>query len=151
MAQLFATISAVHGVRSAQLYAYLGRRPLGVDLAVILSFVVLWYGLLGGYAAGRVRQAFPPTEPWIAVVVVLGAALAFSLLGLGAGDVWCGVAESIRLGSSHLSYRVARIPWNQHRALAFIGGTFLFCAIASFRYRRSGRGDMTSSSHPLAV
>ena len=143
MAQLFATISAVHDVPAAQLYADLGRRPLGVDLAVILSFVVLWYGLVGGYAAGRVRDAFLPTAPWIAAAAVLGAALAFSLLGVGAGDVWCNVAEFIRLGSGHLSYRVARIPWNQHRALAFIGGTILFCAIAGFRYRQSGRGDMT--------
>ena len=46
------------------------------------------------------------------------------------------VAESIRLGSGHLSYRLDRIPWRQHHLSLFIAGVVLFWIAAAIQSRR---------------
>jgi hypothetical protein len=47
-----------------------------------------------------------------------------------------GAVEMIRFGDTHMSYRVDRMPWSQHRVALFLTGVILFWMIALIRYRR---------------
>ncbi len=69
------------------------------------------------------------------VVVVTGIASAIvGAAGLLLGEVWSMTAENLRVGSGHLSYRVDRIPWVQHRFGYFLACVVLFWLIAALEY-----------------
>jgi len=65
------------------------------------------------------------------------AAIAASFFGVLAGEEWSVLVENLRLGNGHLSYRVERIPWAQHRLGLFVGGVILFGILSGYRYYRA--------------
>ncbi|MBS1876958.1 MAG: hypothetical protein JSU00_27345 [Acidobacteria bacterium] len=133
---LFGEIGKSHGVTPREVFAFLDRRSLGVDVALNAPFFVA-YGLAAWFAAGRLLRRYPARDGWVrAAVMVALCALAAGVLGILLGEQWSILAESLRVGTGHLSNRVERLPWarNQMALLAFCAA--LFGAVAAVRYRR---------------
>jgi hypothetical protein len=61
--------------------------------------------------------------------------LAFGFGGLLLGEEWSLTAESLRVGTGHLSYRGDRLPWAQHRIGFFVLCVALFWSAATVRFR----------------
>jgi hypothetical protein len=70
-----------------------------------------------------------------ALVMSLLCSLAFGVAGLLLGEQWSTMAESIRVGTGHLSYRVDRLPWVQHRIGFFVLCVAVFWSAAVVRFR----------------
>jgi hypothetical protein len=136
MAALFQKIAQNHDVTPEQVNEALTHRPLDFDLAVILSFAVL-YAFVSHQVARRICRRFPLDEGRTASVLITAVAsflIAFG--GMLAGEEWSVTAETFRIGNDHLSYRALRVPWAHHRELFFSTGVALFCLIAALHYRR---------------
>ena len=70
-----------------------------------------------------------------ALAMSLFCSLAFGVGGLLLGEQWSITAESIRVGTGHLSYRVDRLPWVQHRIGFFVLCVAVFWSAAVVRFR----------------
>ncbi|MGD1211534.1 MAG: hypothetical protein ABR973_09285 [Candidatus Acidiferrales bacterium] len=150
MTALFDTIGNTYGVTEGQVRDSLTHRRVDLDLLVILSFAV-FYCLAASNIARRVWQRFPPEEGWIAgTVATFITSGVVSAVGVGLGEVWSGIVETIRVGNGHLSYRADRIPWTHHRLGLFISGVVLFWIIAAFQYRRHRAQLLLSLSTPTS-
>ena len=77
----------------------------------------------------------------MAVLATVITSAVVSTAGVLVGEEWSQVAETFRVGNGHLSYRVNRIPWNQHRLGLFIGGVILFWLIVGYYYWRGVPGS----------
>lgn len=139
MASLFHVIANDHGVTQQQVRESLVRRRASWDLAVILSFAVL-YGFVASGMTRRLWRRFPPDEGWFAgaVVTIVTSALV-SMAGVLVGEIWSTMAETFRVGNGHLSFRTDRIPWTQHRFGLFVCGVVFFWLIAGLHYREGVR------------
>jgi hypothetical protein len=141
MAALFALIADEHGVRPVQVRDALMRRPRAFDLAVFISFFVL-YGWIVHALARWMIAAFSLERPWSVVVVTLLASGPIAAAGLMSGGLWSGFFEMLRIGNTHMSYRVFRVPWGQHTVGLFVAclGVFwlvmLSAKLASSRLER---------------
>ena len=141
MAELFEVIGKNHSVTMEQVRESLLHRRTSLDLAVILSFAV-FYGFAANGIARRVLRRFPPDEEcMMAVLATVITSAVVSTAGVLVGEEWSQVAETFRVGNGHLSYRVNRIPWNQHRLGLFIGGVILFWLIVGYYYWRGVPGS----------
>lgn len=119
---LLRQISTSHNVSPGEVVQFFGRRSLAIDLTVILPFFLL-YALLSMLLAGWLLRRYPPEDSIAAALAMtLLCSLAFGVGGLLLGEEWSTTAESIRLGTGHLSYRVDRLPWVHHRI-----GFFVLC------------------------
>ncbi|HYM12662.1 MAG TPA: hypothetical protein VEU62_18130, partial [Bryobacterales bacterium] len=97
MAALFQAIANNHSVPREQVQESVGHRRASLDLAVILSFAVL-YGFAASVMARRVWRRFPVDEGWMAgAVAVLVISLVFSAGGVLAGEQWSVAMENFRL------------------------------------------------------
>ena len=144
-ASLFARIASVHGISVNDVVSERGRRPPGVDLAVLLSFAV-FYWLASRYLASGLfnRMAVDPVLPaTVATAVMSGLVSATGVLALTA---WGTVVEIFRVGNGHGSYRVGRLPWGHHLEGLFISGVFLFVLVASLEITRRRRQAMVRIS-----
>ena len=63
-----------------------------------------------------------------------------SAAGVIIGSVFASIVEMIWVGDTHLSYRVFRIPWNEHGLQFYAGFLVLFCLIAAARLGVRWRG-----------
>ena len=132
---LLKQISTSHNVSPREVVQFFGRRSLAIDLTVILLFFLL-YALAAMLMAGWLLRRYPPEESMTAALVMsLLCSLAFGVGGLLLGDQWSTMAESIRVGSGHLSYRVDRLPWVQHRIDFFVLCVAVFWSAAVVRFR----------------
>jgi hypothetical protein len=139
LAALFGTVAKNHGVTIEQVRDALGERPMSFDAAVLLSFAAFYF-LAAYHFARRVCHRFPLREGWpTALVSTIGAAILVSFVGVLMLETMAALAEVIRLGNDHLSYRSYRIPWAQNRIALFVGGLFLFWLAAALRYRAASR------------
>jgi len=138
MGNLLNEIGAVHGITAEEAFQYFGQRRLGVDLAMALPFFLLC-GFAADVMVRRVRGRHPREEGLAAVAVIVVCSLVFALGGLLIGGFWSSSAESLRIGTGHLSNRALRLPWEQHRAEIFVLLTILFWVIAAVRYRVRGK------------
>src|SRR5690348_3893749 len=86
--------------------------------------------------AGWLLRRYPPEESMAAALAMsFFFSLAFGVGGLMLGEQWSITAESIRVGSGHLSYRVDRLPWVQHRLGFFVVCVAVFWSAAAVRFR----------------
>ena len=132
---LLKQISTSHNVSPREVVQFFGRRSLAIDLAVILPFFLL-YALAAMLLAGWLLRRYPPEESMTAALVMsLLCSLAFGVGGLLLGEEWSTMAESIRVGTGHLSYRVDRLPWVQHRIGFFVLCVAVFWSAAVVRFR----------------
>lgn len=132
MAGLFEAIGKNHGVTPEQVRRSVFVRRTGPDLAVVLSFAVL-YGFAASVVARRISRRFPPPEGRGVVLTAIASAI-IGAAGLLLGEVWSTTAENLRVGNGHLSYRVDRIPWVQHRLGFFVVCVVLFWLLAALEY-----------------
>ena len=70
------------------------------------------------------------------MVMVLLLSVVFAGAGMLLGDVWCDVAETYRIGNSHMSYRLNRLLWPRHRAEFFVGLLLAFWLVATVTARK---------------
>ncbi len=141
MTQLFEAIGRNHGVPVETVAKSVRHRPLGVDLAVILSFVLL-FACAASLAARQICR-HPLDGGWFGPLAIIGfVSIAGSACGILLGEMWSLAIETLRIGNSHLSYRTERIPWTHHRLELFAAGVILFWVVAGYRYYRD-RGRIT--------
>ena len=132
---LLKEISTSHNVSPREVVQAFGRRSFVIDLTILVPFFLL-YGLAAMLLAGRLLRRYPPEDSMIAAVAMaLLCSVAFGVGGLLLGEAWSTAAESIRVGTGHLSYRVDRLPWVQHRMgyLVLCVAVFWGAAVARFR------------------
>lgn len=114
---------SLDAVRAAR--AQLDRRGFdwGVNLPMI-AVTIVGASLIGRYTWRRFEY-----EPAARTIAILALSFSLAITVVAVGQVWAGLIETLRIGSGHLSYRAARIPWMHHRpltfALAFSIGTAL--------------------------
>ena len=135
LGEMFAEIGKAHGVTPTEVFKSLGRNRAEFDLAVNLPFVLL-YIFAASVMVRRIWGRCPPGEGWmVGMAMVLLCSLAFGAGGVLLGEQWSTAAESVRVGSGHLSYRVDRLPWVRYRGELFAFTVMLFWLIAAIRYR----------------
>lgn len=140
MTELFDVIADNHNVSRQRVGESLTLRRMGSDLTVFLPIVAL-HALVAFAVAKRLRRRFPLEEGlFTAGAVILISSLLVSTLAVLAGEAWGFLAESIRIGNGHISYRAMRVPWIHHRSELFASGVLAFWLIAVFRYW-VGRND----------
>ncbi len=145
MDTLFQIVARSHGVSAEQVRRSLSDRTKVFDLGVVLSFAVL-YVLAAYFVARRLWKLYSRDgDRERAVMMTVYVSAITSAVGtLLLTDLWSTSMENIRIGNGHLSYRVARIPWQHHRPAIFVLGVVLFYAVAALRYRSefpSGRSS----------
>lgn len=135
MARLFQIVGSNHGVTEEQIRWHLAHRSTELDVAVILTFMVLyaWGATLIVRRFCRRNADHQETSGW--VVMIVYTSIIASVIGALLGEVWSDLMENIRLGNGHLSYRAERIPWVHHRVGMFVGGVVLFWLLAAFHRR----------------
>lgn len=144
MAGLFQNVARTHQLSETQVRQFLGRRRSDWDLAVSFSFAVL-YGWSAYALAGWVNRLYPASESRLArVALILYVSVIVSLAGVWVGELWAGLMENLRVGSGHLSYRGARVPWSHHGVVLFAAGASLFWIFAAWQ-RRAVSGSRSSS------
>jgi hypothetical protein len=121
---------------------FFGRRNFAADIAIILSFLVL-YGLLAAVLLGRLLRRYPVEESWpVTLAMTALASLAFGFGGMLLGEQWSAIAENIRvaingdakyLGFGHLGPR--SLPWTRHELGFFVLCVVLFWGAAVARFR----------------
>jgi hypothetical protein len=117
------------------LVEFFGHRNVAADVAIILSFLVL-YGLLGAVLVGRILRRYPVEESWAVTLVMIAlASLAFGFGGTLVGEQWSAAAENIRLRDGHLGGRFGALPWVRHEFGFFILCVVLFWGVAVARFR----------------
>jgi len=62
------------------------------------------------------------------------------------GEFWAEAVESLRVGYGHLSYRMSRIPWENHHTAIFAAGILVFWLLSWRRYREGGSGGERDSA-----
>ena len=132
MTSLFAAAADAHNVEARQVRDLLARRPLAVDVPVILAFGALFIAISNAIAGGLLRRFSmePPTPVIIASLMIAPALSASGLLALG---IWAGLIEMIRLGNMHISYRGERVPWGHHSLELFAVGVLVFFSTVALR------------------
>jgi hypothetical protein len=138
MTSLVALIAANHRLQLHEVRALVGRRPPGVDIAVLLSF-----GLLFGFASWMIARWIdgwlPFDAPVTGLVIIAVTAVITSIGGVMMFELWSQTLEILRIGNQHMSYRVGRLPWSHHTTALFVGAVVTFSAIVVVRYRLTSR------------
>jgi hypothetical protein len=119
------------------------RRSLEVrdwqwDAFVMLSFLAFY--VFGSVLVARATSAGYSTA------AALAAAVPIALAAVAVGELWANAMEMFRVGNSHLSYRVTRVPWQHHRPALFGIAVVLFGAIALWRRVRPRTTDSLTTT-----
>jgi len=139
MATLFSEIAKNHGVSVEQVRKSIQQGRMRFDVVVLLSFAAFYF-LAAYQLAKMVCRRFPLRESWLtALLCTVGASILVSFAGMMMLETLSFLAESFRLGNSHLSDRANVIPWPYIRIPLFAGGLILFWLAAALRYRAAGR------------
>jgi hypothetical protein len=136
MANLFRIVAGSHGVSTVEVQRSLGHRRVSFDLAVFLSFALLY--VWGASLLSRwLCRLYGSSEAKLTVIImtVLVSLLA-GMAGVMLGEIWSWLWETYRIGNQHMSYRATRIPWTHHRGEVFLVGTGVFLLIAGLHRRR---------------
>jgi hypothetical protein len=158
MDNIFATIAKNHRVSADSVQQAVHDRRLEVDLAVIFSFIVVYYGTVGravshwlvakpvsrmplGLVTGPLRSSqidllVGESRP-VRILMIALAVVILSILGVMLGEIWSGFFEVVRVGNGHLGFRALRIPWGQHRLAIFLAMLSISGCLMSVRYRRT--------------
>lgn len=123
------------------LIEFFGHRNIAADVAVIVSFLVL-YGLLAAVLVGRILRRYPVEESWAVTLMMIAlASLAFGFGGMMVGELWSAAAENIRLRDLHLGGRFGSLPSMRHESVFLTLCVVLFwgAAVARFRVRQHGK------------
>jgi hypothetical protein len=134
MGILLVEIGKEHGITAQEAFKSFGRRSAAVDLAMNLP-LILFYALAADFLIRRLLVRYPPSEGWMtSIIMIILVSVAVGIGGLILAQQWSGLAESIRVGTGHLSNRALRLPISKHPGEAFLFGVALFLSIAVLRY-----------------
>ena len=134
MGSLLAEIGKKHGMTAQEAFRSFGQRSAAVDFAMNLPFLLV-YVVSADFAIRRLLGRYPPSDGWTTtIIMMLLASGAFGAGGLILGQQWSGVAESIRVGTTHLSNRSFRLPLSKHPSETFMLAAALFLGMAVLRY-----------------
>lgn len=111
MGTLLAAIGKERGITAQEAFKAFGQRSFVIDLGMILPFLLL-YAFAADLAVRRILSRYPP-------VLIIVAAAVFAFPAVLLGQEWFSTAESIRIGTAHLSNRALRLPLAQHPVAAF--------------------------------
>jgi hypothetical protein len=126
MERLFAEIASEHGVPVIQVSGSLGQNRAHIDLAEVLPFALL-YTLAAIAVAHRIWRRYPPGDGYTAgIIMSLFVSLAFAVGAIILGEQWNWFVEGHRIGNNHMSYRVWRMFWPEHRSEVFAAGLLIF-------------------------
>lgn len=134
---LLKQISTLHSLPPKEVIRSFGHRSLAVDLAVIVPYLLL-YSFSADLLSRWLFHRYPPEESAsTALAMAFFCSLVFAIGGLLVGEEWSIAAESLRVGTAHLSYRVGRLPWAHHRIVFFVLCLISFWGMAAHRLRRT--------------
>ncbi|MCC6538486.1 MAG: hypothetical protein IT162_13100 [Bryobacterales bacterium] len=132
MGTLLDALGKVHGLTAQEAFRSFGQRSAGVDLAMAFPFL-LFYLYWTNFALRRLRSLHPAGAPlWLTI----GTAIVFAAAGCLLAQLWLGWAESLRVGTTHLSNRTFRLPANRYPLAVFALGLVLFGGVAVLRRTR---------------
>jgi hypothetical protein len=125
-------VAKKRGVPIGLVAGSLGRNRAHIDIAVNLPFVLLCC-FAAAAVARRIWRRYPPAgHGWIpGAIMTLFLSLVFAVGSVMLGEVWSWVAESYRVGNSHMSYRVERLPWARYRTQLFAAALIVFWVAAT--------------------
>lgn len=141
MGILLDEIGKKHGLSAQEAFRHFGKRSFLADALMSLPFLMA-YCLAARFAACCILSRYSPDDGTLtAIIVVVLASIAFALAGLLLGQQWSALAESIRVGTTHLSNRVFRLPLYKHPIESFFSfaSIFLIVAIACHWWGRNTR------------
>jgi hypothetical protein len=128
-------IGKSHNIPPRELLNFFGRRSLPVDIAASLPFILL-YCVLAAVLGDWVRRRYPPEDGWMATLIMVTlCSSACGVCGMLLGEQWSTLAENIRVGTGHLSYRMDRLPWVRYHVSFFVLCAGLFWCVTAARYR----------------
>ena len=144
MATLFDALANHHSVTVAQVRDALLYRRASVDVLILTLFVAFYTVAANAIARWIADSAL--AEAWVVRWVATAVAgFGAAATGLVLFAQWAATFEMIRIGNTHMSYRVGRSPWFEHRGELLIGGVVLFVLLAAYRYSRGRVEDRTSA------
>lgn len=144
MGALFEKVAEEHRAPVEQVSSSLGRNRGYIDLTEILSFVTLYFFVATVIARMSWRRYSREEHGWTpGMIMALFLSVVFAGACMLPGDVWCDIAETYRIGNSHMSYRFDRLLWARHRAEAFVGLLAVF-RIAAATTARNMRSQLSS-------
>src|SRR6266851_1407299 len=146
IAALFQQIAEEDGVPIDRVYSSLGQNRTDIDIGENLPFALLYF-LAAAAAARLILKHYPPAEDgWFpGAIMLLFVSLVFALVGTMLGESWSFVAETYRLGNSHMSLRADRLVWARHRTAFFVAALIVFWLASAERYRRMRYGGLTKA------
>jgi len=156
MERMFAEIEREHGVTRQQISDARYSRDWRFDLAVLLSFVVIY--VIGSTLVCRVLArtlGHHGARVWLIAVVF--SSIAVALLGMALLGVWATTGEMLRVGNDHIgASRAAKSPWfdpwRHHFVALLVSGTLMFCVIAWLRRPRwEGKSPRQTGPQSLAL
>ena len=137
MRKLFEEIAKQHGVSVEQVSRSLGRNRAYIDVAEAVPFALL-YSLAAVIVARMNWHRYSPDEhgwtPGITMALFVSLMLAAGSKMLG--EVWIWIAEGLRVGNGHMSYRGDRLFWAKHRFELFAVALIIFWVAAVNAARR---------------
>jgi hypothetical protein len=140
-------IARTHGVTVEQIAEARNHRNHRFDIAVVLSFGVLY--VLGALWACRLLcRRYAQNKQVVAVATVV-TALGFSGVGVQLLVLWATTAEMVRVGNDHLGQsRGTLIPSLNHIGELFVAGIVAFLVTGLLQYRRamSNEGESEDAS-----
>ena len=148
MAGLFAEVAAAHRVNQEQVRRALEHRPIAIDLIIALPYSLL-YIFAVSIIISRIEARDRDQLTSAPSVVVAYTSIVISAAGVLLGQAWSAIAECIRLGNGHLSYRTDRGPWAQHYLILFIAALAVFWCV--FAFRSNALPDAAPPDHNAAI
>ena len=149
MTSLFAGVAGQHGVAIATFRQYGLERDLVFDLGVMLCFGLVY--VFGAYkVCGSIRRRFRDDEHGYRIMALMLSA-GVALVGVMLGNPGFIVAESVRLNSGHLSYRMARLPWREHWVILSGWGAVIFGLVAVVRSQKNHESKSIRRSDPRVL
>jgi hypothetical protein len=137
LAMLFARIAQTHGIDVSTVREYARQRDIIFDAAVLLVFG-LAYLVIAYQLVGAVTRRFPGDERFALAAALIAVSLMTVFVALLVGDSWSIVAEVLRVGNGHLSYRTERLPWRQYRPAVIAAALVGFWLVAVVRIKTEG-------------
>jgi hypothetical protein len=134
-AKLFEHIARSHNVTPSDVeYA---RRELALDVwdPPVHLPIAAFYITAALLLARSVRRRFPSDEKVPAVVTTLFISVVLALGVQVLGHLWDGVIEMIRVGDTHMSYRLQRLGWRRYSMDVFLFAMVAFWCVVWLSYR----------------
>lgn len=151
MSALFGIVGRDHGVPEHNVRDAVSQRSLLFDATVLLVLATI-YGFVASALATRALQRFGGSPVPVAAAILLGS-VALGVVGFFVGDMLSGLAETVRVGNGHISYRLNRVPWRQYAEVMFGACVALSWFVGAFRYlsQRSGEPRIEGQAPGHAV